>query len=75
MVQNLVVGDLVYFVKRDREVGYAILTKGMAEGINGGRDGIIREAASSTATPLSRGYLLPKVKPMIPLILDIQKEL
>ena len=45
MVQNLVVGDLVYFVKRDREVGYAIWTMGMVEGINGGRDGIIREAA------------------------------
>ena len=41
---NLVLGDLVYFVKRDSKVGDAKWTMGMVEEINRGRDGVIREA-------------------------------
>ena len=37
-------GNLVYFVKRDRKVGDAKWTMGMVEDINRGRDGVIRVA-------------------------------
>ena len=41
---DLVVGDMVYFVKKDSAVGDAKWTIGMVEDIKRGKDGIIREA-------------------------------
>ena len=41
--RDLLEGDLVYFVKRESEVGDAKWTLGMVEELHRGRDGIIRE--------------------------------
>ena len=58
----MVVGDLVYFVKKDSAVGDAKWTMGMVEDINRGRDGIIREAVikycNSSEPEQSRRVLL-----------------
>jgi hypothetical protein len=40
---DLVVGDLVYFIKKDSAVGDAKWTMGMVEKANKGRDGVKRE--------------------------------
>jgi hypothetical protein len=42
--RDLMEGDLVYFVKRESEVGDAKWTLGMVDELHRGRDGIIREA-------------------------------
>ena len=51
--QDLVVGDLVYFMKRDSAVGDAKGTMGMVEDINRGRDGIIIKYCNSSEQKLS----------------------
>ena len=43
-VPKLVVGDLLYFVKKDSSLGNAKWTMGIVEDINRGRDVVICEA-------------------------------